>query len=226
MMRFPRSLSTAWKQQIRTVINGLFYNVSLRKQEFLQTFVTCPNSNFLFSLFLFFFSSAYARGCRSAAATGGRAWAGPGFPQLQTAGDQPSAGGTVRTSVNLKHACTQVCVCVCVCLCLFVLLTKVTVCPRSWFLFIYWTDCIFWKLKLSCYFSCTLNRTRKGINHPLRSKISSRSSSIGSIKVFTWSLFSPIEPSIRLQTDYLVACKRSQCWLINSVLIVNDIKNL
>ncbi len=112
---FPRSLSTAWKQQIRTVINGLFYNVS-RKQEFLQTFVTCPNSNFLFSLslFLFFFSSAYARGCRSAAATGGRAWAGLGFPQLQTAGDQPSAEGTVRTSVNLKHACTHTCVCVCV----------------------------------------------------------------------------------------------------------------
>ncbi len=151
-------------------------------------------------------------------------------PWLSSTPDSRRSTFCRRYSKNLSEPQTclhiSVCVFVFVCLCLFVLLTKVTVCPRSWFLFIYWTDCIFWKLKLSCYFSCTLNRTRKGINHPLRSKISSRSSSIGSIKVFTWSLFSPIEPSIRLQTDYLVACKRSQCWLINSVLIVNDIKNL
>ncbi len=36
--------------------------------------------------------------------------------------------------------------------------------------------------------------------------------SIGSIKVFTRSFFSPIEPSILLQTDYLVAFKRSRCY--------------
>ncbi len=34
-------------------------------------------------------------------------------------------------------------------------------------------------------------------------------SSVGTIKVFTWSIFSQIEPSVQLPTDYLVACKRS-----------------
>lgn len=31
-------------------------------------------------------------------------------------------------------------------------------------------------------------------------------SSVGTIKVFTWSLFSQIEPSVQLPTDYLLAC--------------------
>ncbi len=43
-------------------------------------------------------------------------------------------------------------------------------------------------------FTCTLNQISKGINHPLQTN---------------WN-FIPIEPSIRLKTDYLVACKRSQ----------------
>ncbi len=45
-------------------------------------------------------------------------------------------------------------------------------------------------------FTCTLNRIRKGINHPcsIQSKFHSES-----IKVFAWRLFSPIKPSIRLQ---------------------------
>ncbi len=34
-------------------------------------------------------------------------------------------------------------------------------------------------------------------------------SSVGTIKAFTWSLFSQIEPSVQLPTDYLVACKCS-----------------
>jgi len=34
-------------------------------------------------------------------------------------------------------------------------------------------------------------------------------SSVGTIKAFTWSLFSQIEPSVQLPTDYLVACKHS-----------------
>ncbi len=45
-------------------------------------------------------------------------------------------------------------------------------------------------------FTCTLNRIRKGINHPfIPIKLSW-------IKEFTWRLFSPTESSIRLQTDY------------------------
>ncbi len=58
-------------------------------------------------------------------------------------------------------------------------------------------------------FTCTLNRIRKGINNPLQLDLNFISSSIGSIKVSTLSFLSQIEPSIRLQTDYLVACNRS-----------------
>ncbi len=57
-------------------------------------------------------------------------------------------------------------------------------------------------------FKCTLNRIRTTPFN--RIEISFWSCSIESIKVFRWRLFSPIEPSIRLQTNYLVACKHSQ----------------
>lgn len=44
----------------------------------------------------------------------------------------------------------------------------------------------------------------------------------GSIEVFVWRLFSPIEPSIWKLTDCLVACKSSQC-LKNQFLLAGHI---
>lgn len=107
----------------------LFYNVCLRKQGFLQT---RPNSNTIpFFLFLFFYFSAYARGCRPAAATGGRAWAGPGVPQLQTAGDQPSAEGK-----NLSDPQTGLCTHTHTHTVWVFLKLRPLICSRGWFLFI------------------------------------------------------------------------------------------
>lgn len=51
-----------------------------------------------------------------------------------------------------------------------------------------------------------LDRIRRGINTPFHPI----DISLGSIKAFTWRLFSAIEPSVSLLTAYLVACKRSQ----------------
>lgn len=107
---FPRSLSTAWKQQIRTVINGLFYNVS-RKQEFLQTFVTCPNSNFLFfslSLSVFLFFSICER-----LQIGGSNWRqSMSRPWLSSTPDSRRSTFCRRYSKNLSEP--QTCLCVCV----------------------------------------------------------------------------------------------------------------